>query len=135
MSTTLSTTIVDESYDNYFGYYPQTVSIANTIFATEQDFTRLHNTPAGAWRNLPQGVIYHIMNVKRIATKTNKDAMILYLYQQNSVEPTICWACSLLATELKNMKEIKNLFLKSTGLKRSQTTGRDYFSYQLVQKN
>ena len=24
MSTTLSTTIVDESYDNYFGYYPQT---------------------------------------------------------------------------------------------------------------
>ena len=84
--------------------------------------------------NNNQFVIYRIQHVKKIRTPNGQDSIILYLYARNSTEPKIVWASSLLATELLAMKEIKNLYIKSCGLKKSLITGREYYNYQLVQK-
>ena len=126
--------IDDDNYDNILSYYqPSMVVNNNDTFASEMDFTKVHNIIAKPWRDLELGKIFHIKNLKRITTRNNEQAIILHLYAKDSDEAQIHWAPSLLAKELMFMKEMKNLYVKSTGMKRS-ITGRNYFSFQLVQK-
>lgn len=105
-----------------------------TTFASEEDFQLLHEAKASAWRSLPHNIIYKIQHVKKVRTPNGQDSVILHLYAQHSTVPQIVWASTLLATELLKLKEIRNLFIKSLGLRKSITTGREYYNYQLVQK-
>ena len=126
-----------DNYESFLGLLQADAIVVDsddTSFASEQDFQTLHEAKASAWRTLPQFVIYRIQHVKKIRTPNGQDSIILYLYARNSTEPKIVWASSLLATELLAMKEIKNLYIKSCGLKKSLITGREYYNYQLVQK-
>ena len=126
-----------DNYESFLGLLQADAIVVDsddTSFASEQDFQTLHEAKASAWRSLPQFVIYRIQHVKKIRTPNGQDSIILYLYARNSTEPKIVWASSLLATELLAMKEIKNLYIKSCGLKKSLITGREYYNYQLVQK-
>ena len=126
-----------DNYESFLGLLQAdgiNVIDSDATFASEKDFQTLHEARASAWRTLPQFIIYRIQHVKKIRTPNGQDSIILYLYAKNSTEPKIVWASSLLATELLAMKEIKNLFIKSCGLKKSLITGREYYNYQLVQK-
>ena len=124
-----------DNYESFLGLLQADEIIdSDTTFASEKDFQILHEARAMAWRDLPLRVIYRIQHVKKIRTPNGQDSIILYLYARNSTEPQIVWASSLLATELLAMKEIKNLYIKSCGLKKSLITGREYYNYQLVQK-
>ena len=127
--------------DNYVDSFLGLLQPTNTIvasddinFASEDDFKTLHEAKASPWRSLPQHIIYKIQHVKKIRTPNGQDSIILHLYAKNSTNPQIVWASTLLATELLTMKEIRNLYIKSVGLKKSLLTGRDYYNYQLVQK-
>ena len=133
VTSTNTVVIDDDSYDNILSYYQPSMVINNDTFATELDFTKVHNIIAKPWRDLKIGKIFHIKNLKRITTRNNEQVIILHLYAKDSVEPSIHWACSLLAKELMFMKELKNLYVKSTGMKKS-AAGRNYYSFQLVQK-
>ena len=129
-----STTVLEEgSYENVFGLLQPNIADSHQNFATESDFKTLHETQASPWRNLPLNVIYHIQHIKKVHTKNGQEALILYLYERNSTQPLIHWATSVLTTELQNLKELKNLYIKSMGLRKS-LSGRDYYSYQLLQK-
>ena len=131
--TRVTTTELDQSYDSYFGLLSQNTGDVSS-FATENDFINIHEVKAISWRDVPIQKIFKIMNVRKVQTKSGSEAMILYLYERESEQPLIAWASSLLQTELNSLKEIKDLYVKSTGSKKSLSTGRQYFSYQLVQK-
>ena len=141
MDNVASTTMVD-SYENFLSYYPNilpaattttTATTTNTTFATEEDFHRIHNIVALPWRQMAMDVIFRIENIKRVKTKIGGDAVILHLCNSDGIVG-VYWACSLLANELKTVSNIANLFVKSTGLKKS-FNGREYYTYQLIQKN
>ena len=131
--TRVTTTELDQSYDSYFGLLSQNTGDVSS-FATENDFINIHEVKAISWRDVPIQKIFKIMNVRKVQTKSGSEAMILYLYERESEQPLIAWASSLLQSELNSLKEIKDLYVKSTGSKKSLSTGRQYFSYQLVQK-
>ena len=131
--TRVTTTELDQSYDSYFGLLSQNMGDVSS-FATENDFINIHEVKAISWRDVPIQKIFKIMNVRKVQTKSGTEAMILYLYERESEQPLIAWASSLLQSELNSLKEIKDLYVKSTGSKKSLSTGRQYFSYQLVQK-
>ena len=131
--TRVTTTELDQSYDSYFGLLSQNIGDVSS-FATENDFINIHEVKAISWRDVPIQKIFKIMNVRKVQTKSGSEAMILYLYERESEQPLIAWASSLLQSELNSLKEIKDLYVKSTGSKKSLSTGRQYFSYQLVQK-
>ena len=134
MSQPTQTVVDDGNYESFLGLLLSDVSGTDDNFATDKDFQTLHDARACPWRDLPQNIIYHIQHVKKIRTKNGQDSIILYLYERNSRETLIHCATSLLATELLGMKEIRNLYIKSCGLKKSLITGREYYNYQLVQK-
>ena len=125
-----------DNYESFLGLLQANDIVVSddTSFASEQDFKTLHEAKASPWRSLPQFVIYKIQHVKKIRTPNGQDSIILHLYARNSTDPKIVWASTLLATELLAMKEIRNLYIKSMGLKKSLLTGRDYYNYRLVQK-
>ena len=132
---TPSPSILDDSstYDSFFGIMQPSSSINNKSFATDEDFSQIHDTPAQPWRNLTTHIIYRIQHMKKVKTKSGGDALILYLYSKDATIPSIHWASNLLASELLTLKEISNLYVRSTGLKKSQT-GRNYYGFQLIQK-
>ena len=121
------------NYDGFLGLL-QDDNSNDSSFATETEFQLLHEVRALPWRALVRNVIFHIQHVKKIRMINGQDSVILYLYAKNSTTPLIYWATSLLARELLAMKEIKNLYVKSIGLRKSLSTGRDYYQYQLVHK-
>ena len=135
-NTAIAETIVidDNNYDSILSYYQPSVEVNNVnTFASESDFDKIHNIIAKPWKNLEIGKIFHIKYLKRITTRNSEQAIILHLCEKDSEEVHIHWSPSILTKELMYMKEFKNLYVKSTGMKRS-ITGRNYFSFQLVQK-
>ena len=134
-SSTSQLDVIDTNYESFLGLLQADVNTTCDQFATEQDFQTLHEVKALAWRALPQSTIYHIQHVKKIRTPNGNDSLILYLYEKNSSTPRIHWATSLICTELLAMKDLKNLYIRSCGLKKSIITGREYYNYQLVQKH
>ena len=96
--TSTNTVIIDDdNYDNILSYYQPSMVVNNDTFATELDFTKVHNIIAKSWRELELGRIFHIKNLKRITTRNNEQAIILHLYAKDSDEAHIHWAPSLLA--------------------------------------
>ena len=109
-------------------------SSSSTPFADETDFVLLHEIKACPFRELPCNVIYHIQHIKKIRKHNGQDSILLYLYSKDSSIPVVCWGTFLLTTELLAMSDFTNIYIKSTGIKKSISTGRDYYGYQLVQK-
>ena len=134
-SSTSQLDVIDDNYESFLGMLQANVDSECGQFATEKDFHQLHEVKALAWRELPLLTIYHVQHVKKIRTPTGGDSFILYLYEKDSTTPRIHWATSLLVKELLAMKDLRNLYIKSCGMKKSVATGREYYNYQLVQKH
>jgi hypothetical protein len=130
--------VTNNNYDSFLGLLQSDdvvlASSDDLTFASNEDFRLLHDAKALAWKTLPLDVIYQIRHVKKIRTLSGQDSIILHLYAKHATIPHIVWASNLLAKELLGLKEIKNLYVKSLGLKKSVHSGRDYYNYQLVQK-
>ena len=128
----------DQALRDIFSYYkPALVNgdANNDNFATEKDFIKVHNTSAQPWRLVPQQKIFYIKSLKQVNVVGNITAIILHLCEQGSNVEYVHWACSLLTKDLMGMSDLQRLYIKSTGLKKSISTGRSYYSYQLIQKN
>ena len=134
LSTKIQPVADNINYDGFLDLIQDGNSTTDSAFASERDFQLLHDVRACPFRELVCNVIFHIQHVKKIRTSNGQDSVILYLYAKNSPTPVVCWGTYLLAKELLPMKEIKNLYIKSIGLKKSISTGRDYYGYQLLQK-
>ena len=135
-NTRVATVVIedDDNLDSILSYYQPSVEVDNiNTFADELDFAKIHNIVALPWKSLEIGKIFHIRYLKKITTRNSGQAIILHLYEKDSEEVHIHWSPSILTKELMCMKEFKNLYVKSTGMKRS-FTGRDYYSFQLIQK-
>ena len=126
LSSTLQPVDDGVNYDGFLGLL-QDGNSNDSNFATETEFQLLHEVRALPWRDLVHNVIFHIQHVKKIRMINGQDSVILYLYAKNSTTPLIYWASSLLTRELLAMTEIKNLYVKSIGLRKSISTGREYY--------
>ena len=134
---TPSPSIADDNstYDNFFGIMQQNPTNTNTnnSFATAEEFSQIHDTPAQPWRTLPQNIIYLIGNTKKVKTKTGGEGLILFLYAKDAITPLIHWSTSLLTSELLSLKDLSNVYVRSMGVKQS-AGGRNYYAFQFHQK-
>ena len=82
------------------------------------------------FRDLEVEVVYFIDEIAEISTVNGK-ATILTLKKEKEM-PFKVWATSILAKDLKDVNEDKDLYIMYTGKKKSELTGREYYNYKLV---
>ena len=82
------------------------------------------------FRDLEINVVYLISGIDEIST-THGEATILTLKKDQGDEFKV-WATSILSKDLKGAKGDKEIYIVSTGAKKSQSTGREYYDYKLV---
>lgn len=87
------------------------------------------NREALKWKELPEGVIYKILDVVEVDGKYGKSRILTLKDRQG--ETVRAWAC----TGLNKEKEtLEGAFVRSTGFKVSKKSKQEYFSYDLVRK-
>ena len=81
------------------------------------------------WKDLPNGVIYKILEVTEVDGKFGKSKILTLKNREG--ETTKVWACP---TPNNEKGSLQGAFVRSTGFKLSKKSNQQYLSYDLVRK-
>ena len=94
-----------------------------------QEKVQDQNQEALKWKDLPNGVIYKILEVTEVDGKFGKSKILTLKNREG--ETTKVWACPTLNNEKGSLQ---GAFVRSTGFKLSKKSNQQYLSYDLVRK-
>ena len=105
--------------------------MSSTFLSFEQFNTKVgEQSDIMKFRELEINVVYLIKEIEEITTSYG-EATILTLKTEKGGEFKV-WATSILAKDLKGAKKDQDLYITSTGKKKSESTGREYYDYKIV---